>query len=678
MSYNFEDFGKYVLDMKKMKLLLTENVFNEYQDCVLNMELPTKESIIFIADAIKTWALSNKCTHYAHWFHPFFQINAKKNVSFIERENNELIESFNYKVLLEDETDASSFLSGGLRDCFASRGFVHWDISSPPFIYNNVLYIPSYFCSINNEPLDDKLPLLKSIKLVNYEAKRLLHNLGYKEIKSVYPYLGLEQEFFLIDKKVFLKRKDLFLLDRTLFGNDVLKKQELRHHYYDSYPFKIESFFKELNEILWNLGIPIKNEHNEVAPSQFEITTLFDKVNVAIEQNLLMMKIMKKIALKHGLVCIFHEKPFFGVNGSGKHNNYSLIADNGLNVFAFDKIKNKRIFDFFTLALVKALDNYNDLFRLFSSNEGNDSRLGYNEAPPFIMTLNLSSDFENYFKKIKSKENFVFNEKTERNRTSAIAFIKDKLEFRTLGASMNVSEFNTLINTAFADSLNEFNSVIESLIRQKKFSDDALINIIAKTFKKHKRVLYANNCYSDVFLRIARERKLNNCKSHIKAICFLKDKKNRALFIKHKIFTEEELNIKLDVKYQNAYEVKILECKVLDDIVYKQMYPCLLKELRMTNHINMSLLPNAIVDKNEKIKNLIEKIFKYHDLILKKFMAIDLLKRYEDKAKYFDDYLCEIYLDLVALLNECEQNISKENLDYTRYDEILYAEDYDI
>ena len=522
MERPFEEFGSLVFTEVEMEERLPSPVYLAWKKTIASesqLDRPTADAI---AHAMKCWAMEHGATHFTHWFQPLTGGTAEKHDAFVEPgSDGEPISRFSGKMLIKGEPDASSFPSGGLRATFEARGYTYWDVTSPVFIKEGVLCIPTVFVSYNGEALDRKEPLLKSLEVLSKYATKVVNKLGDKKVKSCDISVGLEQEYFLIDKKYFDARVDLKLCGRTLFGAPATKGQELDDHYFGAIPLRVKAFMKEVNEELWKLGIYAKTEHNEVAPAQFELAPVFSGGNIAVDQNLLIMDVLKKVADKHGFACLLHEKPFDGINGSGKHNNYSIVTDDGQNLFDPGKKPMDNIrFLTFTCAFIEAVDTYPVLLRLAASSAGNDFRLGANEAPPAIISIYLGSYIEDILYSLHSgkrkKEgevvdssfepvkniSYIPHDNTDRNRTSPVAFTGNKFEFRMPGSSMNASFANTVLNTIIAHSLKKISEELDTCKTVEEVREKAL-EICKKIIKKHKRVLFSGDGYSSEWIKEA-------------------------------------------------------------------------------------------------------------------------------------------------------------------------------
>ena len=539
----FKDFGSKVFGEKEMKSRLPRPVYLSWKKTVANEEMLDRTTADAIAHAMKLWALDNGATHFTHWFQPMTGGTAEKHDSFLEPDmNGEPFARFSGKMLIKGEPDASSFPNGGLRTTFEARGYTYWDVKSPVFIRDNILCIPTVFVSYSGEALDKKDPLLKSLEALSKAATRVVNILGDKDVKSCDISVGLEQEYFLIDRKYFDRRLDLRFTGRTLFGVPSPKTQELDDHYFGAIPPRVASFMKEANQELWKLGIYAKTEHNEVAPGQFELAPIFTNGNVAVDQNHLIMDILRETAKKHGFACLLHEKPFQGINGSGKHDNYSIITDDGQNLFSPGEKPAENIrFLLFVCAFIRAVDTYPLLLRLSASCTGNDHRLGANEAPPAIISIYLGSYIENILydiytknskKPITQEEKTAFNpvtglsyiphDNTDRNRTSPLAFTGNKFEFRMLGSSMSASFSNTVLNAIMAESLNQIADELEGIKYIQDIREKAL-TICRNLIEKHKRILFSGDGYSEEWAKEAKRRGLPNVKSFIESTEVLND-----------------------------------------------------------------------------------------------------------------------------------------------------------
>ncbi len=598
-----ELFGSLVFNDKVMKERLPKNIYKSLQKTIQSGEPLTLEVADVVANAMKDWACENGCTHFTHWFQPLTGVTAEKHDSFIEPAGKgEVIMNFSGKALVKGEPDASSFPSGGLRATFEARGYTAWDPTSYAFIKDGSLCIPTAFCGYNGEALDKKTPLLRSMDEVSKQAIRILRLFGNEKSKKVVSSVGPEQEYFLIDKEVYKKREDLIFTGRTLFGAAPPKGQELDDHYFGSIKQRVSDYMKELDEELWKLGILSKTKHNEVAPAQHELAPIYSESNIATDHNQLTMEVMKKVASKHGLVCLLHEKPFAGINGSGKHNNWSLSTDDGINLFEPGKTpRDNAQFLLFLAAVIKGVDEYQDMLRLSVASAGNDHRLGANEAPPAIISIFLGDELQAVLDSIENDTIYeaegqtlmdigssvlpqFVRDTTDRNRTSPFAFTGNKFEFRSLGSSFSVATPNTYLNTIVAEELEQFADILE---KADNF-DKALSDLVKKTIVDHKRIIFNGNGYDESWVKEAEARGLYNLRTTPDAIPALIAPKNIELFTKHGVYSEVEMHSRYEVKLEKY-------CKVIN-----------IEALTMIDMVNKYVVP-ATVDYQTKLLDLVEK-----------------------------------------------------------------------
>ena len=628
----FKDFGSKVFGEKEMKSRLPRPVQLSWKKTVANEEMLDRTTADAIAHAMKLWALDNGATHFTHWFQPMTGGTAEKHDSFLEPDiNGEPFARFSGKMLIKGEPDASSFPNGGLRTTFEARGYTYWDVKSPVFIRDNILCIPTVFVSYSGEALDKKDPLLKSLEALSQAATRVVNILGDKDVKSCDISVGLEQEYFLIDRKYFDRRLDLRFTGRTLFGVPSPKTQELDDHYFGAIPPRVAAFMKEANQELWKLGIYAKTEHNEVAPGQFELAPIFTNGNVAVDQNHLIMDILRETAKKHGFACLLHEKPFQGINGSGKHDNYSIITDDGQNLFSpGDKPAENIRFLLFVCAFIRAVDTYPLLLRLSASCTGNDHRLGANEAPPAIISIYLGSYIENILydiytknskKPITQEEKTTFNpvtglsyiphDNTDRNRTSPLAFTGNKFEFRMLGSSMSASFSNTVLNAIMAESLNQIADELEGIKYIQDIREKAL-TICRNLIEKHKRILFSGDGYSEEWAKEAKRRGLPNVKSFIESTEVLNDPSVINLFTSLNIYSEKELAANRIILQEQYEKIMGIEVRTMIEMARKDILPSQIAELKFYNDtINTSgkNTPKFIRDHASTISTLIDQTY---------------------------------------------------------------------
>jgi len=628
----FKDFGSKVFGEKEMKSRLPRPVYLSWKKTVANEEMLDRTTADAIAHAMKLWALDNGATHFTHWFQPMTGGTAEKHDSFLEPDiNGEPFARFSGKMLIKGEPDASSFPNGGLRTTFEARGYTYWDVKSPVFIRDNILCIPTVFVSYSGEALDKKDPLLKSLEALSQAATRVVNILGDKDVKSCDISVGLEQEYFLIDRKYFDRRLDLRFTGRTLFGVPSPKTQELDDHYFGAIPPRVAAFMKEANQELWKLGIYAKTEHNEVAPGQFELAPIFTNGNVAVDQNHLIMDILRETAKKHGFACLLHEKPFQGINGSGKHDNYSIITDDGQNLFSPGEKPAENIrFLLFVCAFIRAVDTYPLLLRLSASCTGNDHRLGANEAPPAIISIYLGSYIENILydiytknskKPITQEEKTTFNpvtglsyiphDNTDRNRTSPLAFTGNKFEFRMLGSSMSASFSNTVLNAIMAESLNQIADELEGIKYIQDIREKAL-TICRNLIEKHKRILFSGDGYSEEWAKEAKRRGLPNVKSFIESTEVLNDPSVINLFTSLNIYSEKELAANRIILQEQYEKIMGIEVRTMIEMARKDILPSQIAELKFYNDtINTSgkNTPKFIRDHASTISTLIDQTY---------------------------------------------------------------------
>ena len=591
MAQNIPElYGSLVFNDKVMRSKLPKDMYKALKKTIesgTHLELDVANSV---AVAMKEWATENGATHYTHWFQPMTNVTAEKHDSFISPSGDgQVIMDFSGKELVKGEPDASSFPSGGLRATFEARGYTAWDPTSPAFIKDGTLYIPTAFCSYSGEALDKKTPLLRSMQTLDKEATKLLHIIGNKDVKHVNTTVGPEQEYFLVDKELYKQRKDLVFCGRTLIGAPAPKGQEMEDHYFGALKPRVAAYMHDLDVELWKLGIPAKTKHNEVAPAQHELAPVFDTTNVAVDHNQLTMEIMKKVADKHGLVCLLHEKPFEGINGSGKHNNWSMITDTGVNILDPGKTPAENTqFLIFLTAVIKAVDEYADVLRISVASAGNDHRLGANEAPPAVVSVFLGDELTEVLKSIENDEYFAgsravqmdigakvlphfVKDNTDRNRTSPFAFTGNKFEFRMLGSEASVANPNIILNTAVAECVHQFAEQLKNVPEDKM--DEAIHELIKKTIIDHKRVIFNGNGYTDEWIEEATKRGLFNLKSTPDALPQWIADKNIELFTKYHIFTKEEIESRYEIWLESYSKILNIESNTMVEMVQKDFLP---------------------------------------------------------------------------------------------------------
>ena len=591
MAQNIPElYGSLVFNDKVMRSKLPKDMYKALKKTIesgTHLELDVANSV---AVAMKEWATENGATHYTHWFQPMTNVTAEKHDSFISPTGDgQVIMDFSGKELVKGEPDASSFPSGGLRATFEARGYTAWDPTSPAFIKDGTLYIPTAFCSYSGEALDKKTPLLRSMQTLDKEATNLLHIIGNKDVKHVNTTVGPEQEYFLVDKELYKQRKGLVFCGRTLIGAPAPKGQEMEDHYFGALKPRVAAYMHDLDVELWKLGIPAKTKHNEVAPAQHELAPVFDTTNVAVDHNQLTMEVMKKVADKHGLVCLLHEKPFEGINGSGKHNNWSMITDTGVNILDPGKTPAENTqFLIFLTAVIKAVDEYADVLRISVASAGNDHRLGANEAPPAVVSVFLGDELTEVLKSIENGEYFAgsravqmdigakvlphfVKDNTDRNRTSPFAFTGNKFEFRMLGSEASVANPNIILNTAVAECVHQFAEQLKDVPEDKM--EDAIHELIKKTIIDHKRVIFNGNGYTDEWIEEATKRGLFNLKSTPDALPQWIADKNIELFTKYHIFTKEEIESRYEIWLESYSKILNIESNTMVEMVQKDFLP---------------------------------------------------------------------------------------------------------
>ena len=691
-----ELYGSLVFNDKVMRDKLPKDIYKALRKTIDNNTHLEIDVANAVAIAMKEWAVENGATHFTHWFQPMTGFTAEKHDSFISPVGGgEIIMEFSGKELVKGEPDASSFPSGGLRATFEARGYTAWDPTSPAFIKDGTLYIPTAFCSYSGEALDKKTPLLRSMEALNREATKVLHILGNQEVSSVTTTVGPEQEYFLVEKEAFKKRRDLVFTGRTLLGVKPPKGQEMEDHYFGTLKPRVAAYMHELDEELWKLGIPAKTKHNEVAPCQHELAPVFDTTNVAVDHNQLTMDVMRKVADRHGFVCLLHEKPFDGINGSGKHNNWSMTTDTGINLLDPGKTPAENIqFLVFLMAVITAVDKYADLMRLSVASAGNDHRLGANEAPPAIISIFLGDELTAVLDSIEKDTFFgdqqkvrmetgatvlphFFKDTTDRNRTSPFAFTGNKFEFRSLGSSISVSGPNVVLNTAVAEALSEFYEVLKDVEPEKM--DETVHALLKKAIVDHKRVIFNGNGYTDEWVAEAEKRGLYNYKSTPDVLPVFIEDKNVKLFTKHHIFTESEIRSRYEILLENYSKTIHIEAKTMLDMVNHQFLPALMKTIDDTLTVanKKKAFDEALTCKAEK--SIIGKLSAAYDDI---YDAVQILAADTAKAEAMEDglelakfYQATILEDMGkvrSLADEAEELIPEGTLPYPSYADILF------
>ena len=694
-----EIYGSLVFNDKIMREKLPKDMYKALKKTIENgthLELDVANSV---AVAMKEWALEHGATHYTHWFQPMTNFTAEKHDSFISPTvDGQVIMDFSGKELVKGEPDASSFPSGGLRATFEARGYTAWDPTSPAFIKDRTLYIPTAFCSYSGEALDKKTPLLRSMDTLNKEAVKILRLLGNTEVKHINTTVGPEQEYFLVDKDLYNKRKDLIFCGRTLVGAPAPKGQEMEDHYFGTLKPRVAAYMHDLDEELWKLGIPAKTKHNEVAPAQHELAPVFDTTNVAVDHNQLTMEIMKKVAAKHNMVCLLHEKPFEGINGSGKHNNWSMSTDTGVNLLDPGKTPAENTqFLVFLVAVIKAVDDYADLLRISVASAGNDHRLGANEAPPAVVSIFLGDELTEVLKAIENDEFFTghgavqmdigakvlphfVKDNTDRNRTSPFAFTGNKFEFRMLGSSSSVANPNIILNTAVAEVLHQFYEELKDVPAENM--DTAVHDLLKKTIIDHKRVIFNGNGYTDEWIEEAEKRGLYNLVSTPDALPHFIDEKNAKLLTSHHIFTDAELHSRYEIKLENYVKTLHIEAGTLAEIIQKDLLPSIttyMEKIAQTAALKKSVVPDISVSAEASLLTQLTELSETmtKDLeTLKKDTAMaeyeagkDLLK----SAKLYQSVVLSDMEKVRASADAAEVLIPDSILPYPTYGKLLFS-----
>ena len=698
MAQNIPElYGSLVFNDKVMRSKLPKDMYKALKKTIENgthLELDVANSV---AVAMKEWATENGATHYTHWFQPMTNVTAEKHDSFISPTGDgQVIMDFSGKELVKGEPDASSFPSGGLRATFEARGYTAWDPTSPAFIKDGTLYIPTAFCSYSGEALDKKTPLLRSMQTLDKEATNLLHIIGNKDVKHVNTTVGPEQEYFLVDKELYKQRKDLVFCGRTLIGAPAPKGQEMEDHYFGALKPRVAAYMHDLDVELWKLGIPAKTKHNEVAPAQHELAPVFDTTNVAVDHNQLTMEVMKKVADKHGLVCLLHEKPFEGINGSGKHNNWSMITDTGVNILDPGKTPAENTqFLIFLTAVIKAVDEYADVLRISVASAGNDHRLGANEAPPAVVSVFLGDELTEVLKSIENDEYFAgsravqmdigakvlphfVKDNTDRNRTSPFAFTGNKFEFRMLGSEASVANPNIILNTAVAECVHQFAEQLKDVPEDKM--EDAIHELIKKTIIDHKRVIFNGNGYTDEWIEEATKRGLFNLKSTPDALPQWIADKNIELFTKYHIFTKEEIESRYEIWLESYSKILNIESNTMVEMVQKDFLPSVfayIDKIAATAVAKKSVVADVSTASEGK---LIKELSQLADEIS---TGLDTLKADTAKALATEDplanakaYQTVVLSDMETLrksVDAAEVLIPDALLPYPTYDKLLFS-----
>ncbi len=690
-----EIFGSMVFNDAVMRERLPKETYKALQRTMQNGKRLDSAMATVIANAMKDWAVEKGATHFTHWFQPMTGITAEKHDSFISpAADGKVIMEFSGKELIQGEPDASSFPSGGLRATFEARGYTAWDPTSYVFIKDGVLCIPTAFYSYGGEALDKKTPLLRSMEAINRQALRVLKLFGNQDVAMVRTTVGPEQEYFLIDKEMYDKRKDLIFTGRTLFGAKPPKGQELEDHYFGAIKPRVAAFMKDLNDELWKLGVLAKTEHNEVAPAQHELAPIFTTTNIATDHNQLTMEIMQKVAKKHGMVCLLHEKPFDGVNGSGKHDNWSISTDTGVNLLDPGETPAENAqFLLFLCAVIKAVDDYQDLLRISVASAGNDHRLGANEAPPAVVSIFLGDELTAILRAIETDTPYDGKEKevlkvgvhtlprfpkdnTDRNRTSPFAFTGNKFEFRMLGSNASVSNPNVVLNTAVAEELKEFADALEGA---ENF-EAALHDLIQKVIREHKRIVFNGNGYDDAWLIEAEKRGLLNLRTTPDAWGRFLDPKNVALFTTHKVLSETEMRSRYEINMENYCKVLNIEATTMIDMVRKDILPAV-------SGYGAALADNALAKKGltgkadcsyeeeltEEISGLTGKLYRKVKVLEQAEAEAKAVSDAGAQAMEYKDKVLPAMADLRKTADTLETLTAAEYWPYPSYGDILFS-----
>lgn len=691
-----EIFGSMVFNDQKMQERLPKSTYKALKKTIQNGEPLDLSVANVVAAAMKDWAVEMGCTHYTHWFQPMTGITAEKHDSFIApKGEGQVIMEFSGKELVKGEPDASSFPSGGIRATFEARGYTTWDPTSYAFVKDGTLYIPTAFCSYTGEVLDKKTPLLRSMERINTEAVKILHLLGKENVTRVTTTVGPEQEYFLIDKDAYDQREDLIYTGRTLFGAKAPKGQELDDHYFGAIKTRVAAYMKDLDEELWKLGILAKTKHNEVAPSQHELAPIFTTTNIATDHNELTMEVMKKVAERHGLVCLLHEKPFAGVNGSGKHNNWSISTNTGENLLDPGKTpENNLQFQLFLAAVVKAVHEYQDLLRITVASAGNDHRLGANEAPPAIISMYLGDDLGELVDSIINDREYVSKGKqkmrtgvdvlpdfmkdtSDRNRTSPFAFTGNKFEFRALGSSLNIACPNYMLNTMVAEELSEFYDEL----KDADDMDAAIKALVKKVFTEHQNIIFNGNNYAPEWVEEAERRGLLNLKSLPDAMEHFLDKKNVDLFVKNKICSADEIRARYEIELESYSKQINIEALTMIDMAKKNILPAVTSYVRdltdtalakkaLSDAIPTSVEEDLITSLSNKLVCFSKKTAELEEAVIKASDYSDDNLKY---AKYYRETVFALMQELRAVGDAMETETASEYWPYPSYGELLFG-----
>ncbi len=690
-----EIFGSMVFDEQAMKERLPKATYKLMKKSIAQGKPLDREVANVVANAMKDWAIERGVTHFTHWFQPMTGVTAEKHDSFISpSEDGRVIMEFSGKELIQGEPDASSFPSGGLRATFEARGYTAWDPTSYAFIKEDTLCIPTAFCSYSGEALDKKTPLLRSMEVINTQALRILRLFGDTDTTRVNTTVGPEQEYFLIDEELYKQRKDLIYCGRTLFGAKPPKGQEMEDHYFGTIKPRVKAFMKDLNEELWKLGILAKTEHNEVAPAQHELAPIFTTTNIAADHNQLTMEMLKKVAQKHGMTCLLHEKPFAGVNGSGKHNNWSISTDTGINLLEpGESPKENAQFLLFLAAVIKAVDDYQDLLRVSVVGAGNDHRLGANEAPPAIVSMFVGDELQAILDSIEKGTDFeqkdkeemeigvhvlphFFKDTTDRNRTSPFAFTGNKFEFRMLGSTVSVSGPNIVLNTIVAEVLDQFADELE-----KATDFNAALNaLIKRTIVNHKRIIFNGDGYSEEWTKEAEKRGLLNLRTTPDALPYFISEKSIKLFTKHNIFTEVELNSRYEILLENYCKTLNIEALTMIEMARRSILPAVIEYTKNITDTLTAKQSIGIDISKCKEKEVVEELSYITSMIIENteklenaLIGVKDIEGIQNEANYYKDTVIAAMNELRVVADRAEVIVGDEYWPYPRYGELLFS-----
>ena len=687
-----EIFGSRVFNQQVMKKMLSSKAYEALKNTMEDGTPLNLDAANQIADAMKNWAIANGATHYTHWFQPLTGITAEKHDSFLTpAPEGRIIMSFSGKELIKGEPDASSFPNGGKRSTFEARGYTVWDPTSYPFIKDHTLCIPTAFCSYNGEALDKKTPLLRSMESLNEQALRVLKLFG-NNAKHVTTTMGPEQEYFLVDEKLYQKRKDLKMTGRTLFGAKPVKGQEMDDQYFAAIKPRVIEYMEELNVELWKLGIYSKTEHNEAAPAQHEMAPIFTTSNLAADQNQLTMEIMKKVARRHGLICLLHEKPFKGVNGSGKHNNWSIATDKGENLFAPGNTPRENLqFLLFLTAVIKAVDDNQDLLRCCVASAGNDHRLGAHEAPPAIMSIYVGDELEEILESIKAGTAYdekgktkmsigvdvlpnIPKDSTDRNRTSPFAFTGNRFEFRSVGSALSISGPNTTLNAILADTLKQFADELEN---SSNFDDD-LKKLIKREITAHWRILFNGNGYDDAWVKEAEERGLKNYRTTPEAMSHYLDAKNVKLYTEMGIYTESEMQSHFDIKLEKYCQVLNIEVGTMLEMVNKDIIPAAFKYMNVLADTEFKMqrvfsLCDAGLNMMKKLNDLINELHIKAEELSSMHEGVKALSSIQEKSSAYADKVLPQMEKVREVADSIEVLLGEEYKPFPSYEDLLFS-----